>query len=145
MVKKVFERPLSWLERILFLDFIKGLSITIRHAFRRTITTHYPYEKLTPPKRFRGFFGHKVVDGKEPQPAFDEWVERFKIKVEPGRSRCVVCMLCKRARIPTIVSPFYLRQIYGVFIPKPLPLVVVYPYSIWFLFPSPLPVSSYSF
>jgi len=97
MVKKVFERPLSWLERILFLDFIKGLSITIRHAFRRTITTHYPYEKLTPPKRFRGFFGHKVVDGKEPQPAFDEWVERFKIKVEPGKSRCVVCMLCKRA------------------------------------------------
>ncbi len=97
MVKKVFEKPLSWLERILFLDFIRGLSITIRHAFRRTITTHYPYEKLTPPKRFRGFFGHKVVNGKEPQPAFDEWVERFKIKVEPGRSRCVVCMLCKRA------------------------------------------------
>ncbi|MEJ7553335.1 MAG: NADH-quinone oxidoreductase subunit I, partial [Aquificaceae bacterium] len=70
MVKKVFERPLSWLERIFFIDFIKGLSITIRHAFRKTITTHYPYEKLTPPKRFRGFFGHKVVNGKEPQPAF---------------------------------------------------------------------------
>ena len=97
MVKKVFERPLSLIERVLFLDFIRGLSVTIRQAFRRTITTHYPYEKLTPPKRFRGFFGHKVVNGKEPQPAFDEWVERFKIKVEPGRSRCVVCMLCKRA------------------------------------------------
>lgn len=97
MIRKVFEKPLTWLERILFLDFIRGLSITIRHAFRRTITTHYPYEKLTPPKRFRGFFGHKVVDGREPQPAFDEWVERFKIEVVPGRSRCVVCMLCKRA------------------------------------------------
>ncbi|MDW8066784.1 MAG: NADH-quinone oxidoreductase subunit I, partial [Aquificaceae bacterium] len=97
MVKKVFERPLSWIERVLFLDFIRGLSVTIRHAFRKTITTHYPYEKLTPPKRFRGFFGHKVVNGKEPQPAFDEWVERFKIKVEAGSSRCVVCMLCKRA------------------------------------------------
>ncbi len=97
MVKRVFERPLSWIERIFFIDFIRGLSITIRHAFRRTITTHYPYEKLVPPKRFRGFFGHKVVDGKEPQPAFDEWVERFKIKVEVGKSRCVVCMLCKRA------------------------------------------------
>jgi NADH-quinone oxidoreductase subunit I len=65
MIKKVFEKPLSWLERILFIDFIKGLSVTIRHAFSKTITTHYPYEKLTPPKRFRGFFGHKVVDGRE--------------------------------------------------------------------------------
>jgi formate hydrogenlyase subunit 6/NADH:ubiquinone oxidoreductase subunit I len=55
MIKKVFEKPLSWLERILFIDFIKGLSVTIRHAFSKTITTHYPYEKLTPPKRFRGF------------------------------------------------------------------------------------------
>ncbi len=97
MVKKVFERPLSWIERILFLDFIKGLSVTIKHAFRKTVTTHYPYEKLTPPKRFRGFHGHKVVDGTEPQPAFDEWVERFKIEVIPGKSRCVVCQLCKRA------------------------------------------------
>ena len=97
MIKKVLEKPLSWLERILFIDFIKGLSVTIRHAFSKTITTHYPYEKLTPPKRFRGFFGHKVVDGREPQPAFEEWVERFKIEVEPGKSRCVVCLLCKRA------------------------------------------------
>jgi NADH-quinone oxidoreductase subunit I len=97
MIKKVFEKPLSWLERIFFIDFIRGLSVTIRHAFSKTITTHYPYEKLTPPKRFRGFFGHKVVDGREPQPAFEEWVERFKIEVEPGKSRCVVCLLCKRA------------------------------------------------
>ncbi len=97
MVKRMVMKPLSWLERILFIDFIKGLSVTIRHAFSRTITTHYPYEKLTPPKRFRGFFGHKVVDGNEPQPAFDEWVERFSIQVEYGKSRCVVCMLCKRA------------------------------------------------
>jgi len=97
MIKKVFEKPLSWLERIFFIDFIRGLSVTIRHAFSKTITTHYPYEKLTLPKRFRGFFGHKVVDGREPQPAFNEWVERFKVEVEPGRSRCVVCLLCKRA------------------------------------------------
>ncbi len=97
MVKRVFEKQLSWLERIFFIDFIKGLRVTIRHAFSKTITTHYPYEKLTPPKRFRGFLGHKVVDGNEPQPAFDEWVERMKIEVRPGKSRCVVCMLCKRA------------------------------------------------
>jgi len=57
MVKKVFERPLSWLERIFFIDFIKGLSITIRHAFRKTITTHYPFEKRTKPKRCRGRVG----------------------------------------------------------------------------------------
>lgn len=97
MIKRVAAKPLSWIERALFIDFIKGLSVTIKHAFSRTITTHYPYEKITPPKRFRGFFAHKVVDGNEPQPAYDEWVERFKIEVIPGKSRCVVCMLCKRA------------------------------------------------
>jgi len=97
MIKRVAAKPLSWFERFLFVDFIKGLSVTLRQAFSRTITTHYPYEKLTPPKRFRGFFGHKVVDGNEPQPAYDEWVERFKIEVIPGKSRCVVCLLCKRA------------------------------------------------
>ncbi|MFN3814363.1 MAG: NuoI/complex I 23 kDa subunit family protein [Aquificaceae bacterium] len=97
MVKRVFGKKLTWLERIFFVDFIKGLRVTIRHAFSKTITTHYPYEKLTPPKRFRGFLGHKVVDGNEPQPAFEEWVERMKIEVRPGKSRCVVCMLCKRA------------------------------------------------
>ncbi len=97
MVKRMFEKPLNIIERILFIDFIKGLMITIKHAFRRTITTHYPYEKLTPPKRFRGFLGHKVIDGREPQPAFNEWVERMKIEVRFGSSRCVVCLLCKRA------------------------------------------------
>jgi len=97
MIKKVFEKPLNFLETIFFLDFIKGMSITIRQAFTKTITTHYPYEKLTPPKRFRGFFGHKTVNGLEPQPAFDEWVERMKIEPRPGQSRCVVCYLCKKA------------------------------------------------
>lgn len=97
MIKKVFEKPLNLLETIFFLDFIKGLAITFRQGISRTITTHYPYEKLTPPKRFRGFFGHKVVDGFEPQPAFDEWVERMKIEPQLGASRCVVCYLCKKA------------------------------------------------
>jgi len=97
MVKRVFKKPLSLIERILFIDFINGLMVTLKQAFRRTITTHYPYEKLTPPKRFRGFLGHKVIDGREPQPAFNEWVERMKIEVRPGHSRCVVCLLCKRA------------------------------------------------
>ncbi len=97
MIKKVFEKPLSLIETIFFLDFIRGLKITLRHAFSKTITTHYPYEKLTPPKRFRGFLGHKVVDGKEPQPAYDEWLERMKIEPRVGKSRCVVCYLCKKA------------------------------------------------
>ena len=97
MIKKVAVKPLSWIERIFFVDFIKGLTITLKNAFRKTITTHYPYEKLTPPKRFRGFFAHKVVDGTEPQPAFQEWVNRYNIQVEYGKSRCVVCLRCKRA------------------------------------------------
>jgi len=97
MIKKLKVKPLSLLEKVFFLDFLRGLRVTFKNAFKPTITTHYPYERLTPPKRFRGFFGHKVVDGTEPQPAFQEWVARYNIKVEYGKSRCVVCMRCKRA------------------------------------------------
>lgn len=55
MVKvKFLERPnLSIWERVLFIDFIKGMKVTLKNFLRKTITTKYPYEKLTPPKRFR--------------------------------------------------------------------------------------------
>ena len=33
----------------------KGLSVTLKYAFTRPITTQYPEERLTPSKRFRGY------------------------------------------------------------------------------------------
>ena len=45
---------LDFIETFLFLDFIKGLSITMKNLIRKPITTQYPKEKITTPKRFRG-------------------------------------------------------------------------------------------
>jgi len=92
---KYLERPqLTNKERILFIDFINGMKITIKNFFRKTITTAYPYEKLTPPKRFRGTHGHRVKDGKEP-PSF-KVLEKF-LEINEGESRCVACYMCQQA------------------------------------------------
>jgi len=37
------------------LGLVKGMGVTLRHFFRRPITTRYPERKLTPSKRFRGY------------------------------------------------------------------------------------------
>ncbi|NPA13225.1 MAG: NADH-quinone oxidoreductase subunit I [Aquificae bacterium] len=92
---KYVERPqLTNRERILFIDFIKGMGITIKNFFRKTITTAYPFEKLTPPIRFRGTHAHRVKDGKEP-PSF-KVLERF-MDIQEGESRCVGCYMCQQA------------------------------------------------
>ncbi|NPA58295.1 MAG: NADH-quinone oxidoreductase subunit I [Aquificae bacterium] len=96
MVKiKYIERPgLTNRERVFFTDFINGMKITIRNFFRKTITTAYPFEKLTPPKRFRGTHGHRVKDGREP-PSF-KVLEKF-MDIKEGESRCVACYMCQQA------------------------------------------------
>jgi len=96
MVKvKYVERPnLTILERIFFLDFIKGLKVTFKNLIKKTITTKYPYEKLTPPKRFRGAHAHRVKDGNEP-PSFSV-LEKF-MDINTGESRCVACYMCQQA------------------------------------------------
>jgi NADH-quinone oxidoreductase subunit I len=92
---KYVERPqLTNTERILFIDFIKGMKVTIKNFFKKTITTAYPFEKLTPPKRFRGTHGHRVKDGKEP-PSF-KVLSKF-MEIEDGESRCVACYMCQQA------------------------------------------------
>ncbi len=92
---KYVERPgLSNTERLFFLDFIKGMKITIKNFFRKTVTTAYPFEKLTPPKRFRGAHGHRVKNGKEP-PSF-KVLEKF-MDINEGESRCVACYMCQQA------------------------------------------------
>lgn len=102
MVKlKFLERPqLSIWERIFFVDFIKGMKVTLKNLLQKTITTKYPYEKLTPPKRFRGVHAHRVKDGNEP-PSF-EVLGKF-MEIEFNESRCVACYMCQQAcPMPTL-------------------------------------------
>ncbi|NPB06606.1 MAG: NADH-quinone oxidoreductase subunit I [Aquificae bacterium] len=100
-VKKVFRKDyLTLLESVLFLDFLKGLSVTLKNLLRKPITTQYPKEKLTPPKRFRGAHGHFVWDGTEP-PSLKA-IEKF-MSYEKAKSRCVACYMCQTAcPMPTL-------------------------------------------
>jgi len=100
-VKRVKRKDyLTLLEAILFIDFIKGLSVTLRNLFRKPITTQYPKEKLTPPKRYRGAHGHFVWDGTEP-PSLKA-IEKF-MSYEKAKSRCVACYMCQTAcPMPTL-------------------------------------------
>lgn len=102
MVKvKFLERPnLSIWERVLFIDFIKGMKVTLKNFLQKTITTKYPYEKLTPPKRFRGAHAHRVKDGNEP-PSFSV-LGKF-MEINYNESRCVACYMCQQAcPMPTL-------------------------------------------
>ena len=91
---------LDFIETFLFLDFIKGLSITMKNLIRKPITTQYPKEKITPPKRFRGKHGHFVYDGEEP-PSLKA-IQGF-MSFEKGKSRCVACYMCQTAcPMPTL-------------------------------------------
>jgi NADH-quinone oxidoreductase subunit I len=48
-IKKVDRKAfLNIIETVLFVDFIKGLSVTLKNLLRKPITTNYPVEKLTP-------------------------------------------------------------------------------------------------
>ncbi len=85
---------LNLVETILFLDFIKGLSVTIKNMIKRPVTTQYPKERLTPPKRFRGAHGHFVWDGNEPDSL--KAIGKF-MSYEKGKSRCVACYMCQTA------------------------------------------------
>ncbi|MCX7761075.1 MAG: NADH-quinone oxidoreductase subunit I [Hydrogenothermaceae bacterium] len=102
MIKvKFLERPnLNLWEKVFFLDFINGLKVTFKNLLRKTITTKYPYEKLTPPKRFRGVHAHRVKDGQEP-PSFAVLGKFMEINYD--ESRCVACYMCQQAcPMPTL-------------------------------------------
>ncbi|MEK7313741.1 MAG: NADH-quinone oxidoreductase subunit I [Deltaproteobacteria bacterium] len=66
------------IKRIFFLDFVKGLSLTLRHTVSRSVTLRYPdEEKWVPYKRFRG--RHTLN------------------RDERGKELCVACELCVKA------------------------------------------------
>ncbi|MCS7084242.1 MAG: NADH-quinone oxidoreductase subunit I [Aquificaceae bacterium] len=101
MIKKVLRKPfLNIFETVFFIDFIIGLSTTLKNLLRKPFTTNYPIEKLKPPIRYRGAHGHFVWDGTEP-PSLKA-IEKF-MSFERGKSRCVACYMCQTAcPMPTL-------------------------------------------
>jgi NADH-quinone oxidoreductase subunit I len=66
------------IKKVLFTDFVKGLSITLGYNVSRSITHRYPdQEKWVPFRRFRGL--HTLN------------------RDERGRELCVACELCSKA------------------------------------------------
>lgn len=66
------------IKRIFFVDFLKGLSLTLRHTASRSVTLRYPdEEKWVPYRRFRG--------------------KHTLNRDERGKELCVACELCVKA------------------------------------------------
>ncbi|WP_353182630.1 NADH-quinone oxidoreductase subunit I [Parapedobacter lycopersici] len=73
--KKVLEqKPMNFWERIYLPAIFQGLSITIKHFFKRIPTVRYPEVKRPYSKNFRGQHSLK--------------------RDEQGRERCTACGLC---------------------------------------------------
>lgn len=103
------------LKDLLLIDLIIGLLTSFKHIFKKKFTVSYPYKKLTPSKRFRGFFYLdpstcigcnmcwkacpidiiyiKTHDEQTPEGKRKKVVDRFDINIQ----RCMFCGLCESA------------------------------------------------
>src|ERR1700744_3066326 len=73
--RKVIEsKPLNFWERAYLPAIVKGLSITMKHFFRKPVTISYPEEQREYSENFRGLHSLK--------------------RDEEGRERCTACGLC---------------------------------------------------
>lgn len=73
--RKIIEsKPLNFWERIYLPAILRGLSITIKHFFRKDVTVRYPEQKREFSENFRGMHSLK--------------------RDERGRERCTACGLC---------------------------------------------------
>ncbi|SMO55006.1 NuoI/complex I 23 kDa subunit family protein [Solitalea koreensis] len=73
--KKVLEqKPMTFMERMYLPAIFQGLSITIKHFFRKKPTIQYPEQKREFSQNFRGIHSLK--------------------RDEDGRERCTACGLC---------------------------------------------------
>ncbi|HYH55440.1 MAG TPA: NADH-quinone oxidoreductase subunit NuoI [Anseongella sp.] len=73
--KKVLEKkPMNFMERIYLPAIVQGLSITLKHLFRKKATVQYPEQKREFSANFRGIHSLK--------------------RDEEGRERCTACGLC---------------------------------------------------
>ena len=69
------KRITDYLRSLLLLELLKGLSLTMRHMFRPTLTVMYPEEKTPKSARFRGLHALR--------------------RYPNGEERCIACKLCE--------------------------------------------------
>ena len=69
------KRIIEYLKSLMLLELLKGLSLTMRHMFRHTITINYPDEKTPKSARFRGLHALR--------------------RYPNGEERCIACKLCE--------------------------------------------------
>src|ERR1700755_1201893 len=72
--KQVESKPLNFGERIYLPAIFRGLSITLKHFFKKDVTVRYPEQKREFSENFRGLHSLK--------------------RDEQGRERCTACGLC---------------------------------------------------
>ncbi|GAA4097702.1 NADH-quinone oxidoreductase subunit I [Mucilaginibacter panaciglaebae] len=72
--KEVNNKPLNFLERSYLPAIAQGLSITLKHFFKKPVTISYPEQKREFSENFRGMHSLK--------------------RDEQGRERCTACGLC---------------------------------------------------
>ena len=71
----MMKRVIEYLRSLLLLELLAGLSLTMRHMFRPTITIIYPEEKTPKSPRFRGLHALR--------------------RYPNGEERCIACKLCE--------------------------------------------------
>lgn len=74
---KVSNKKMSFSEKLYLKEIVRGLSITIRHFFKRKVTIQYPDQKRPLSPVFRG--------------------RHLLMRDEEGRERCTACGLCALA------------------------------------------------
>lgn len=121
---KVLDRPrLSWAEKLYLPAVIRGLTITIRHLFRKKATIQYPEQKRPVPVSYRGLHVLKrdengaerctacglcalacpaeaiTMEAAERRPGEEHLYreEKYAIKYEINMLRCIFCGFCEDA------------------------------------------------
>jgi len=74
-MKKIWLNLIHYLRSFLFVDILKGLSLTGKYFFKKKITVQFPEEKTPLSPRFRGLLALR--------------------RYPNGEERCIACKLCE--------------------------------------------------
>ena len=66
------------IKRFFLYDIVKGMTITLRHMFKKPVTRQYPDERWETAERFRGFLG-------------------LTRDFQTGEENCIGCLNCEKA------------------------------------------------
>jgi NADH-quinone oxidoreductase subunit I len=80
----VVDRRIGFLDRLYFPGILRGMRITLKHLFRRSVTLRYPEQRWKFPEGFRGV------------PAL--------VKDQNDRTKCVACYLCQFVCPPKAIT-----------------------------------------